>query len=403
MFPFRDFGEMATVKTKRKLKILTLNYEYPPVGGGGGYICKNIMDELSEDGHKITIITSHFDNLLKEEYNGNLIIYRVPVLLRSKQDVGSLPSLLSYVPSCICKARKLMKENRFDIINTHFAVPSGPAGYYLSKKFGIPNVLSIYGGDIYDPTKLLSPHKTPVLKSTVRKMLATADHIISDSSDIKNHARTIYDIDNEITVIPPGVRPYKGGKKTRKELGMPENKIILTTLGRLVIRKNNLELIEIVKNISKTYDCHLLIMGDGPERSNLEKKINEFGLRDKISLMGRVGEEKFQIMCASDIYVSTAIHEGFGLVFLEAMESGLPVISYNNGGQVDFLMDNTTGFLVEFGDKEKFSQRLIELIQSSELRNKMSRHNREYIRSFYTSRCAEDYLKILNRHCIHIQ
>ena len=65
--------------------------------------------------------------------------------------------------------------------------------------------------------------------------------------------------------------------------------------------------------------------------------------------MGRVGEEKFQIMCASDIYVSTAIHEGFGLVFLEAMESGLPVISYNNGGQVDFLMDNTTGFLVEFG------------------------------------------------------
>ena len=394
---------MKTMRTKGKLNILTLNYEYPPVGGGGGYICKNIMDELAENGHKITIITSHYDNLPKEEFNNNLIIYRVPVLFRSKQDVGSLPSLLSYVPSCIRKAWKLMKENRFDIINTHFAVPSGPAGYYLSKKFGIPNVLTIYGGDIYDPTKLLSPHKTPILKSTVRKMLATADHIISDSSDIENYARTIYDIDNEITVIPPGVRPYKGRKKTRKELGLPEDKIILTTLGRLVVRKNNLELIEIMENICRTNDCHLLIMGDGPERSNLEKKIKEFGLRDKISLMGRVGEEKFQIMCESDIYVSTAIHEGFGLVFLEAMESGLPVISYNNGGQVDFLMDNTTGFLVELGNTEKFSQRLIELIQSSELRNQMSRYNREYIKSFYTSRCADDYLEILNSHRVYIQ
>jgi UDP-N-acetylglucosamine:LPS N-acetylglucosamine transferase len=117
-----------------KLNILTLNYEYPPVGGGGGYICKNIMDELAENGHKVTIITSHYNRLPKEESYGNINIYRVPVILRTKQDVGSLPSLLSYVPSCIGQAKKLMRIDQFDIINTHFAVPSGPAGYYLAKK-----------------------------------------------------------------------------------------------------------------------------------------------------------------------------------------------------------------------------------------------------------------------------
>jgi len=386
-----------------KLNILTLNYEYPPVGGGGGYICKNVMDELAENGHKITVITSHYDNLPKEESFGNIDIYRVPVILRTKQDVGSLLSLLSYVPSCISKAQKLMQKEQFDIINTHFAVPSGPAGYYLSKKSGLPNVLTIYGGDIYDPTKLLSPHKTPLLKNTVRRMLETADHIISDSNDIENHARNYYGIKKEITVIPPGVRPYKGGEKSRKELGLPEDKIIIATLGRLVVRKNNTELIEVMKNLCRDFDCHLLIMGDGPERSNLEKKIRQYGLEGKITLTGRVGEEKFQIMSAADIYVSTAIHEGFGLVFLEAMESGLPVVSYNNGGQVDFLIDGTTGFLVEFGDTEKFCDRLIKLIRSKEMRNQMVLHNQGYIKEFYTSRCADKYLDILNSHRVHTQ
>jgi glycosyltransferase involved in cell wall biosynthesis len=383
-----------------KLNILTINYEYPPVGGGGGYICKNIMDELAENGHQITVITSHFDSLPKEEVFGNIDIYRVPVLLRTKQDVGSLPSLLSYVPSCISKAQKLMKKTRFDIINTHFAIPSGPAGYYLSKKSGIPNVLTIYGGDIYDPTKFLSPHKTPILKNTVRRMLEAADHIISDSSDIENHARKIYGVENGITVIPPGVRPYNGIKKNRKELGLPEDKIILVTLGRLVVRKNNNELIAVMGKICRDFDCHLLIMGDGPERSSLEKKIRQYGLEDKITLTGRVGEEKFQIMSASDIYVSTAIHEGFGLVFLEAMESRLPVVSYNNGGQVDFLKDGTTGFLIEFGETEKFCDRLIQLIRSGEMRAQMSRNNRDYIKEFYTSRCSEKYLDILYQHCL---
>jgi glycosyltransferase involved in cell wall biosynthesis len=381
-----------------KLRILTLNYEYPPVGGGGGYICKNVMDELADQGHDITIITSQYKNLPAEEVSGSLKIYRVPVLFRTRQDVGSLPSLLTYVPSCIAKVKKIIKEKQFDLINTHFAIPTGPAGYYLSRKFNLPNVLTIYGGDIYDPTKRLSPHKTPALKATVRKMLESADHIISDSKDIENHAKRIYGTKNQITVIPPGVSPYRGTKKTRKELGLPEDKLILVTLGRLVVRKNNTELLDIFKDISASFDCHLVIMGDGPEKLVLEKRVRENGLENKVTLTGRVGEEKFQIMAASDIYVSTAVHEGFGLVFLEAMESGLPVVCYDNGGQVDFLINGTTGFLIKLGDRSKFSDRLKELLLASDIRVNMSRHNQEYIKGFYISQCADSYLKIFNNY-----
>jgi glycosyltransferase involved in cell wall biosynthesis len=118
------------------------------------------------------------------------------------------------------------------------------------------------------------------------------------------------------------------------------------------------------------------------------------GLENRITLTGRVGDEKFQIMAAADIYVSTAVHEGFGLVFLEAMESGLPVVSYNNGGQVDFLVDGTTGFLIQLGDTAKFTARLKEMIESVEMRQRMSQYNKEYIKGFYTSECADKYVEI---------
>jgi glycosyltransferase involved in cell wall biosynthesis len=137
-------------------------------------------------------------------------------------------------------------------------------------------------------------------------------------------------------------------------------------------------------------------MGDGPEMDLLSAKAEEMGLRSHVTLAGRVGEEKFQYMSASDIYVSTAVHEGFGLVFLEALESGLPVISYDNGGQVDFLEDGVTGHLVKLGDSKSFENRLEELILSPERRNEMSIHNKSYIRNFYIEKCAEQYLQTID-------
>lgn len=235
------------------------------------------------------------------------------------------------------------------------------------------------------------------LKATVRKMLCGADHIISDSSDIEGHARRIYGFRGDITVIPPGVKPYRGKTLTRKELGLPEKSVLLVTLGRLVVRKNNLELIRILHSVVQRHNCHLLIMGDGPEMNAIAAEVDKFGLQPHVTLAGRVGDEKFQYMRAADIYVSTAVHEGFGLVFLEALESGLPVISYDNGGQVDFLKDGLTGYLVKLGDAKFFENRLEDLIVSPERRTTMSAHNSAYIQNFYIEKCAGQYLQTIDR------
>jgi glycosyltransferase involved in cell wall biosynthesis len=322
-------------------------------------------------------------------------VIRVPVVLRSNQNVATLPSMLSYLPSSVLKAMNYLKGQKVDIVNTHFAVPSGPAGHFISKKYGIPNVLSIHGGDIFDPSKRLSPHDTPLLRGTVKRMLLGADRIVAQSSDTKKNTETYYGIVKNIDIIPLGIKPMKYEVVSREDLGLSEDRFIFITIGRLIKRKNLLELLEIIRLLNQSFPCELLVIGDGPERGNIEAEVLKLGLQERVKLLGRVTEEeKWHYLSISDSYLSTAIHEGFGIVFLEAMECGLPVICYDRGGQRDFLKDGITGYLVKLSNKELFVEKMRELLGEREVMEKMSEWNREYVREFYISRCAEKYLSL---------
>lgn len=392
---FSTSGIENNTLEKRNLRILIINYEYPPIGGGGGVICRDIAEEVSAIGHRVTVVTSGFKGLEKYEVKNGVEIVRVPVLFRSKQNTASLPSMLSYVPLSVSKANELLSKESFDIINTHFAIPSGPAGNSISKKFKIPNVLSIHGGDIYDPSKSLSPHKTIGLKQTVRKMLLNSDRVVAQSSDTKKNAEAFYNVQRNIDIIPLGIKPNKFPNKTRRELGLSDDKKIFITVGRLIARKNLEELIHIVSKIKKDFSCELLVIGDGPEKENLQQKINSLNLSGEIKLLGRVSEElKFQYLNISDVYLSTAIHEGFGIVFLEAMECGLPVICYNRGGQIDFLKSGETGYLVKLKDAESFYNSLKNLLTNVNMVEKIGVYNKELVKRFYISNIAKQYLQI---------
>ena len=109
---------------------------------------------------------------------------RVPVLGRKDQATASIISMMSYIPLAIRAGKKLLKTERFDIINTHFVLPTGPVGDTLSRFAGIPNVLSLMGGDIYDPSKFTSPHRHPLLRVWVRRLLRRADLVVGDSGNI---------------------------------------------------------------------------------------------------------------------------------------------------------------------------------------------------------------------------
>jgi glycosyltransferase involved in cell wall biosynthesis len=149
--------------------------------------------------------------------------------------------------------------------------------------------------------------------------------------------------------------------------------------------------------VKKNDPSILLVIGDGPEKDKIESLAKQLGIDSAVRLLGRVSdEEKFQYLAASDVYLSTAIHEGFGIVFLEAMECGLPVISYDRGGQTDFLREGKTGYLVELGNKENFALKLTELLNSKPLRMEIRAHNKNYVKEFYVEHVAEKYISIFN-------
>jgi glycosyltransferase involved in cell wall biosynthesis len=376
--------------------ILVINYEYPPIGGGGGFVTRDILEEIVKHGHQVTVVTSHFNQLKKREHANGVEIIRVPVFFRMEIEVANMPSMLIYFPSSVVHTLlSTANRRKYNVINTHFAVPSGPAGHLISKFLNLPNVLSIHGGDIFDPSKSLSPHKTPIVSSVVQLMLNKADRIVAQSTDTKKNAYRYYQVNQEIEIIPLGIKKPIFKSAIRDRFGLGQNDFVFCTIGRLIKRKNLHELIKILSEIGNGDDLKLIIIGEGPERTHLENHARQNGVSNRVYFFGNVSDHtKFQLLDISDVYISTALHEGFGLVFLEAMECGLPVICYDRGGQNDFLINGKTGFLVEFGNKDLFVDRILDIYSNKKLRDNISRFNKKLINDYYISSCAQKYLSL---------
>lgn len=377
------------------MRILVINYEYPPIGGGGGFVTRDILESMAAKGHHVTIVTSGFDSLKAHEIRNGVEIIRTPIFGRKDIEVASMASMLSYLPSGLVKTLGLEKLRSFQLINTHFAIPSGPLGYSLGKILGIPNVLSIHGGDIFDPSKALSPHRIPLLSLAVRFLLNRADRVVAQSKDTRRNAYQYHRAKCPIEIIPLGIKRPVFNKTSREHFGLKEEQIVFSTIGRLVSRKNLDNSLEIMAALAGEIDFQFMIMGYGPMYEPLQQKIRELNLDRHVRLLGNVSDEvKFQVLDLSDIYISTALHEGFGLVFLEAMACGLPIISYNRGGHTDFLKNHETGFLIGLGNTKEFTGALVDMARNKALRQDMGHYNKDLVERYYIETCADSYLRL---------
>jgi glycosyltransferase involved in cell wall biosynthesis len=379
------------------MKILMVNYEYPPLGGRR-IIKKSQLAEALTPAHDIAVLTSRFAGQKNREILRGVKIFRVPVMLRHDLNAASLTSLVTFLPSSLFHGLRSLDISSFDVIHSMFAIPSAPSGMFLARHFKKPHILSLLGGDVYDPSKKLSPHNTPVLHAVVKNMMDRSDHVVAMSADIRERALRYYQPAKNIETIPLGIPEPQYKVNPREAFGLRGDDIVLVTVGRLVARKATHELITILDAIQNPR-LKLVVLGDGPERQNLISLVNSLGLQDQVIFTGFVSdEEKFQYLNAGDLYVSTSQHEGFGIVFLEAMACGLPVVCYNKGGQVDFLENNVTGYLVTLGNQAAFQDKLSCLIKDESLRMAISSHNKEYVRRQYSiSRSADSYLNFYEK------
>lgn len=354
--------------------------------------------ELARRGHDITVLTSRAFGLPSDSIEDGVRVVRVPVFFRRQLAVANIPSMAAYLPMGWLRGLKLGRRKSFDVINTHFVVPSGPLGDWLSRRLDVPNVLSVHGGDLFDPSKPTSPHRHGFLRSPIRGLLTRAEAVVAQSRDTAQNVARIYGVERQVELVPLGIaRPPARIRGHRSAYGIPDGAFVMATVGRMVARKATTQLVRVLAAAGRP-DLYLLVIGDGPETEDVAKLATQLGVSDRVKMLGHVTErQKYSALSLSDIFVSTSQHEGFGLVFLEAMAFGLPVVCYNRGGQVDFLSTPATGAVVSLNDIESFTRAVLELHSSPERRAQIRRHNLSAVETYFIDRCARRYESIFEQ------
>jgi N-acetyl-alpha-D-glucosaminyl L-malate synthase BshA len=253
----------------------------------------------------------------------------------------------------------------FDVIHAHYALPQGFLGFLLKCFKRKPLVITVHGSDI----TLLS--KSPLAGPIMCFVLQRADRVIAVSRFLKEEVERMGVSEEKIEVIYGGVTISED-----REPFEPDGHVIVF-VGSLVPQKGVDILIESFKKI-ETKNTNLIIVGDGPERNRLEAMAAD---TKNIQFLGRRKGIR-NILENSEVLVLPSKDEGFGLVLLEAMAAGTPVIASNVGGIPEIVGDGQSGILVEKENPEQLAKAIDRVLQDGELRNTLIENGFEKAKRF---------------------
>lgn len=374
------------------MKILVINHEYPPVGGGGGVFCRDLCEEWVRMGHQVEVVTSRALGQKAREKIGGVELCRVWAGWRRDYSHANIAHLLLFQIAALLTGLRLVLKNRYDLMNTHFAVPGGPIGMVLQRICHCPNILTLHGADIYDPTRKMSGHRWWITRQIIKMVIDRADYTVASTKEIQGKVKTYYKTSRSIKVIPLGFLPSRFLLRPRS-VYQETGPLKIVTIGRLVRRKNIPLILTAVKDLGSK--VILTVVGDGPEKKFLLGLARKLGLRNRVKFAGFLDErKKIAELKKADLFVSASLHEGFGLVFLEAMQAGLPIVASDAGGQTYFLHDGRHARIFRSGDKKDLVEKIDYFHHSRGEVSSYGKRNQEYVKNFYISRIAGLYISL---------
>ncbi|KAA0262482.1 MAG: hypothetical protein EDM79_18150 [Chloroflexi bacterium] len=183
------------------MRILTVIYEFPPIGGGGGRAAYDICAELAARGHDVIVLTAHMNDLPRDETLDGFRVVRIPSR-RTEAFVASFEAMLFYILAGFSKGLELIRHSRPDVIHTHFAVPSGALAWMLSVITNIPFILTAHLGDVPGGVPQKTAHWFRWLKPFTIPIWRRAKYVAAVSEFTRQLALKHYPV--EIRVIPNG-------------------------------------------------------------------------------------------------------------------------------------------------------------------------------------------------------
>jgi glycosyltransferase involved in cell wall biosynthesis len=374
-------------------RLLLINYEYPPLGGGAGNATAHLAREFTFLGAEVMVLTSGFRGLPRQETSAGFSVKRIPTI-RRHIDRCIPVEMLTFMMSASLAGLRLTRNWRPDFTIAFFGIPCGPVAHTLKTIYGIPYILSLRGGDVpgFQPYDLALYHR--LMKPAIRFLWRQADCVVANSRGLSLLAhRTVPDL--TIHIVPNGVDVQKFRPAGSLDRNGP---VRLLYVGRLTYQKGVDVFIQALNRLDSKIQFQVEIVGDGNARPPLERMVQRFGLVDRLHFTGWLNRAEIpQRYQQADIFVLPSRDEGMANVILEAMASGLPVIATSIAGNRELVQHGKNGLLVRPDDPEQLADALLELINESELRQHMGFSGRALVERGYSWRqIAQQYLEVIH-------
>ena len=366
----------------KSLKIGLVCY---PTFGGSGIVATELGKALAEKGHEIHFIT-YSKPVRMDWFTKNMYYHEV--------SVSDYP-LFEYAPYELLLSSKLVDvaiNQKLDILHVHYAIPHASAAFSAqqilkTRNIDLPFITTLHGTDI----TLLGKDKSfqPVIEFAINQ----SDAVTAVSESLKEDTYQFFDINKDIKVIPNFIDPslYRFAEDIELRAQFAEkDEVIITHISNFRKVKRVDDVIRIFEGVQQQLSAKLLMVGDGPELHQVKNLARVLGISDKVFFLGK-SKRIEQITSISDVFLLPSETESFGLVALEAMASGVAVVSSNVGGLPEVNKDGVTGFLNEVGDIEGMITSVLTILKDKDTLARFKTNALEHSQKFELNKIVPVY------------
>ena len=369
------------------MKILMLNYEFPPIGGGAGHANLCLLKEFAgRNDIEVDVLTSSPERgFYSENLSDNITIYKVGIHKKNLH-YWTKTEVLEWLFKARAVYRRLVSETDYDVVHSFFGFPTAFLCYRDLTK--TPYIISLRGSDVPGYNVRLGLDYM-LLSGLFKKIWRNSSAVVANSKGLARLANKFMP-EIEIDVISNGVYTDEFHPSDARRSFDP---VRLLTVCRLISRKRIDILIEATAKLKKAgVNVRLSIAGEGNLADGLKDIAENLGVENEVNFLGRVAAENMPgVYRGNDIFVMSSAHEGMSNAMLEATASGLPIVTTRCEGVEELIRNN--GVVVETADAEAISRAVSEMVNDPGKYSELSSAACQLAELFTWANMAEEYLK----------